>query len=126
MATGTAGVCRGWTTLPIRTPSGEPAPVQSIASGLGYPGDGPQHAFSKDLGRVTYSTVTCGQTPDAFATLCSTKGLNPALESGYAVTHTITVAHQLGSDGLVIAKLSGRGDKDADYVAGVVRERAGA
>ena len=120
MTKGTKGILHGMETLVLQDDGGAPAAVHSIASGLDYPGVGPQHAFLKDIGRVNYATVTDDQTLEAFVTLCRTEGIIPALESAHAIAHAITVATQLGPDGLVIANLSGRGDKDVDYVADVL------
>ena len=68
---------------------GEPLPVHSIASGLDYPGVGPQHSFLKDLGRVDYSTATDQECLDAFMTLSRIEGIVPALESSHAVAWAI-------------------------------------
>ncbi len=96
---------------------GEPLPVHSIASGLDYPGVGPQHSLLKDLGRVEYSTATDQECLDAFMTLSRVEGIVPALESSHAVAWAIREAAQLSKDTKIVVNLSGRGDKDADYVA---------
>lgn len=98
--------------------NGEPLPVHSIASGLGYPGVGPQHSLLKDLGRVEYSTATDQECLDAFMTLSRVEGIVPALESSHAVAWAIREAAKLPKDTKIVVNLSGRGDKDADYVAG--------
>lgn len=96
---------------------GEPLPVHSIASGLDYPGVGPQHSLLKDLGRVEYSTATDQECLDAFMTLSRVEGIIPALESSHAVAWALREAPKLGQDVNIVVNLSGRGDKDADYVA---------
>lgn len=96
---------------------GEPLPVHSIASGLDYPGVGPQHSFLKDAGRVQYSTATDQECLDAFMTLSRVEGIVPALESSHAVAWAIREAPKLAQDVKIVVNLSGRGDKDADYVA---------
>lgn len=96
---------------------GEPLPVHSIASGLDYPGVGPQHSLLKDLGRVEYTTATDQECLDAFMTLSRVEGIVPALESSHAVAWALREAPKLSKDVKVVVNVSGRGDKDADYVA---------
>lgn len=96
---------------------GEPLPVHSIASGLDYPGVGPQHSFLKDAGRVEYTTATDQECLDAFIQLSRVEGIVPALESSHAVAWAIREAPKMSKDTNIVVNLSGRGDKDADYVA---------
>ena len=96
---------------------GEPLPVHSIASGLDYSGVGPQHSLLKDLGRVEYTTATDQECLDAFMTLSRVEGIVPALESSHAVAWAIREAGRLPKDTKIVVNLSGRGDKDSDYVA---------
>ncbi|MFC3901612.1 tryptophan synthase beta chain [Acinetobacter marinus] len=97
--------------------SGEPLPVHSIASGLDYPGVGPQHSYLKDVGRVQYDVASDQECLDAYMTLSRVEGIIPALESAHAVAWAIRTAGNLSSDINIVINLSGRGDKDADYVA---------
>ena len=96
---------------------GEPLPVHSIASGLDYPGVGPQHSLLKDLGRVEYSTATDQECLDAFMTLSRVEGIVPALESAHAVAWALREAPKMAKEIKIVVNVSGRGDKDADYVA---------
>lgn len=96
---------------------GQPLPVHSIASGLDYPGVDPQHSFLKDLGRVEYTIATDQECLDAFMTLSRVEGIVPALESSHAVAWALREAPHLSKDTKIVVNLSGRGDKDADYVA---------
>lgn len=96
---------------------GEPLPVHSIASGLDYPGVGPQHSLLKDLGRVEYTTATDQECLDAFMTLSRVEGIVPALESSHAVAWALREAPKLAKDIKIVVNVSGHGDKDADYVA---------
>ncbi|WP_167142100.1 tryptophan synthase subunit beta [Canibacter zhoujuaniae] len=114
---GTDGVIHGMQTLVLQDESGSPAPVHSIASGLDYPGVGPQHAFLKQEGRVTYETASDAETLEAFKALCKYEGIIPALESCHAVAYALKLAATLDKDKIIIVNLSGRGDKDIDYVA---------
>jgi len=97
--------------------NGEPLPVHSIASGLDYPGVGPQHSYLKELGRVEYDTASDQECLDAFMTLSQVEGIIPALESSHAVAWAMRKAPELSKDQTILVNLSGRGDKDADYVA---------
>lgn len=124
MATGSPGVLHGMRTLVIQDADGSPSPVHSIASGLDYPGVGPQHVYLKEAGRVHYVGVTDEETLDAFQTLCRLEGIIPALESSHAVAQAINLAPTMASDQVVIVNLSGRGDKDIDYVDEVLSKRA--
>lgn len=120
MTTGTPGTLHGMETLVIQGPDGSPAPVHSIASGLDYPGVGPQHAHLAETGRVRYVSASDEECLDAFLTLSRTEGIIPALESSHALAHAMRLAQELGPEAVVIANLSGRGDKDVDYVAEVL------
>lgn len=123
MATGSPGMLHGMHTLVIQDADGSPSPVHSIASGLDYPGVGPQHVYLKEAGRVNYVGVTDEETLDAFQRLCRLEGIIPALESSHAVAEAIKLAPTMASDRVVIVNLSGRGDKDIDYVDEVLSAR---
>ncbi len=97
--------------------NGEPLPVHSIASGLDYPGVGPQHSLLKDLGRVEYTSATDQECLDAFMTLSRVEGIVPALESAHAVAWAIREAPKMPQEVKIVVTVSGRGDKDSDYVA---------
>lgn len=114
---GRPGLLHGMRTLVLQDEAGEPSAVHSIASGLDYPGIGPQHAFLKDAGRVEYITASDTETLEAFQLLCRTEGIIPALESSHALAHAIRLAPTMSADEVIVVNLSGRGDKDIDYVA---------
>ncbi|MCU4327705.1 tryptophan synthase subunit beta [Acinetobacter johnsonii] len=101
----------------LENDQGEPLPVHSIASGLDYPGVGPQHSLLKDLGRVEYTTATDQECLDAFMRLSRVEGIVSALESSHAVAWVLREAPKLAKDIKIVVNVSGRGDKDADYVA---------
>ncbi|MCM1511753.1 MAG: tryptophan synthase subunit beta [Oxalobacter formigenes] len=117
MALGKKGVLHGYRCYALQDKDGEPLPVYSIASGLDYPGVGPQHCYLKDLGRVQYETATDEECLDAFLTLSRVEGIIPALESAHAVAYAMRTAKGLGPDKTILVNLSGRGDKDAEFVA---------
>jgi tryptophan synthase beta chain len=113
---GSMGSIHGFRCYLLQDDQGEPLPVYSIASGLDYPGVGPQHCYLKDIKRVEYVSITDAECLDAFLTLSRVEGIIPALESAHAVAYAMKIAPQLKGKRLLI-NLSGRGDKDADFVA---------
>lgn len=117
MTLGKRGTLHGMKCYVLETDDGEPMPVHSIASGLDYPGVGPQHCYLKELGRVKYEAVTDDECLNAFMTLSRVEGIIPALESAHAVAWAMRKAPSLSKDQSILVNLSGRGDKDADYVA---------
>lgn len=112
---GTEGVMHGFNSIMLKDENGDPAPVYSVASGLDYPSSGPEHAFLRDCGRVKYDVVTDDETIDAFFTLSRMEGIIPAIESSHAVAYAIKLAKEMDK-GSVLINLSGRGDKDMDYI----------
>ena len=112
---GTEGIMHGFNSLMLKDENGEPAPVYSVASGLDYPSSGPEHAFLHDLGRVKYDVVSDDETIDAFFTLARMEGIIPAIESAHAVAYGMKLAKEMGK-GSILINLSGRGDKDMDYI----------
>ena len=114
---GKPGQLHGMACYVLEDELGEPLPVHSIASGLDYPGVGPQHSFLKDLGRVEYSTATDEECLNAFMTLSRVEGIVPALESSHAVAWALREAPKMAKEIRIVVNLSGRGDKDSDYVA---------
>jgi tryptophan synthase beta chain len=115
MAFGSEGVMHGFNSMMIKDKEGGPGPVYSVASGLDYPSVGPEHAFLHELGRVNYDVVTDKEALDAFFMLSRLEGIIPALESAHAVAYAIRRAKQM-KHGSILVNLSGRGDKDIDYV----------
>ena len=112
---GSEGIMHGFNSIMLKDENGEPAPVYSVASGLDYPSSGPEHAFLHDIGRVKYDVVSDDETIDAFFTLSKLEGIIPAIESSHAVAYGIKLAKQMGK-GAILINLSGRGDKDMDYI----------
>ena len=112
---GSEGIMHGFNSIMLRDENGEPEPVYSIASGLDYPSVGPEHAYLHDKGRVDYVDITDEEAVEAFFLLSRLEGIIPALESSHAVAYAIKYAkeHETGS---ILANLSGRGDKDVDYI----------
>ena len=112
---GTEGIMHGFNSIMLKDENGEPAPVYSVASGLDYPSSGPEHAFLHEIGRVKYDVINDEDAIDAFFTLSRMEGIIPAIESSHAVAYGMKLAKEMGT-GSVLINLSGRGDKDMDYV----------
>ncbi len=112
---GTEGIMHGFNSIMLKDENGDPAPVYSVASGLDYPSSGPEHAFLHDLGRVKYDVASDEETIDAFFTLSKMEGIIPAIESAHAVAYGIKLAKKM-KKGSILINLSGRGDKDMDYI----------
>ena len=66
MRFGTKGKIHGFESYVLQDENGEPLPVYSIASGLDYPGVGPEHAYLRDIGRAEYVPVTAEEAVEAF------------------------------------------------------------
>jgi len=114
---GTKGAIHGFECYTLQDDSGEPLPVYSIASGLDYPGVGPQHCHLKDIKRVSYETVDDQECLQAFMQLSRLEGIIPALESAHAIAHAMKIARTMDAEQTILVNLSGRGDKDADFVS---------
>jgi len=112
---GKRGVMHGFESIMLQDEAGEPSPVYSIASGLDYPSVGPEHAYLRDCGRVKYEAVDDEAAMEAFFLLCRLEGIIPAVESSHALAYAIRYARERES-GSILVNLSGRGDKDIDYV----------
>lgn len=112
---GTEGVMHGFNSIMLKDENGDPAPVYSVASGLDYPSSGPEHAFLQEIGRAKYDVINDEETIDAFYKLSRLEGIIPAIESSHAVAYAVKMAKQM-NHGSILINLSGRGDKDMDYI----------
>jgi len=117
---GTKGVLHGMFTYVLQDKNGNPSPVHSIASGLDYPGVGPNHSFLKDIGRVKYTTANDKEALGAFLEMSKVEGIIPALESAHAIAYATKLAKKIPASSTILVNLSGRGDKDIDYVEGLI------
>lgn len=113
---GVPAVIHGFKCLTLLDEDGNPAPTNSIAAGLDYPGIGPEHSFLKTTGRAEYYTVSGQEALAAFQELSRVEGIIPALESSHAVAYAMKLAKELDKDDVIIVNLSGRGDKDVNQV----------
>ena len=113
---GEEGVMHGFNSIMLKDKEGEPAPVYSIGSGIDYPSVGPEHAYLRDIGRTKIGLCNDEEAVDAFYKLSQLEGIIPALESAHAVGYAMKLAKTLGADKTILINLSGRGDKDIDFV----------
>jgi tryptophan synthase beta chain len=113
---GEEGIMHGFNSIMLKDENGEPAPVYSVASGIDYPSVGPEHAHLKKMGRTKVGLCNDEEAIDAFYKLSQLEGIIPALESAHAVAYAMKLAKELGEDKTILVNLSGRGDKDIDFV----------
>ncbi len=117
LAAGFPGVLHGNRTYLLQDENGQIIETHSVSAGLDYPGVGPEHAWLKDLGRAQYVSITDDEALQAFHDCCHIEGIIPALESSHALAYAAKLAATLPKDQIVLANLSGRGDKDMHTVA---------
>ena len=113
---GEEGVMHGFNSIMLKDKNGEPAPVYSIGSGIDYPSVGPEHAHLKEIGRTNVGLCNDEEAVDAFYKLSQLEGIIPALESAHAIAYAMKLASSLSPDKTILINLSGRGDKDIDFV----------
>ena len=114
---GRPGVLHGNKTYLLQDGDGQITEAHSISAGLDYPGIGPEHAWLHEAGRVRYLTATDDEALAAFQLCARLEGIVPALESAHALARLPDIVKDVGSGGLVVLNLSGRGDKDLATVA---------
>ena len=117
VANGSMGIFHGMKSLFCQNEYGQIAPVYSISAGLDYPGIGPEHAWLNDTGRATYVPITDEEAVEAFEYLSKTEGIIPAIESAHAIAHVMKIAGSMKKDQIIVATVSGRGDKDVAAIA---------
>ena len=113
---GEEGVMHGFNSIMLKDEEGEPAPVYSIGSGIDYPSVGPEHAHLREIGRTKVGLCDDKESIDAFYKLSQLEGIIPALESAHAVAFAMKLAATLPKDQTILVNLSGRGDKDIDFM----------
>ena len=123
LSAGSPGVLHGSKSYVLQDPDGQTANVHSVSAGLDYPGVGPEHSYWKDTGRVRYTYALDDEALDAVVTLSRAEGIIPALESAHAVAEAAKLAPKLGKDKIVLVNLSGRGDKDCNEIAEILKKR---
>jgi tryptophan synthase beta chain len=114
---GSPGVLHGARSYLLQDGMGQTVESHSISAGLDYPGVGPEHAWLHDVGRASYEAVPDAEAMEAFALLCRSEGIIPAIESAHALAGTQRLGRRLPTGAVVLVNLSGRGDKDVDTAA---------
>lgn len=114
---GKPGVLHGNRTYLLQDDDGQITEAHSISAGLDYPGIGPEHAWLKDTGRVSYVAVTDSEALEAFQLCTRLEGIIPALEPSHALAHVAKIAPDLPNDHILVMNMCGRGDKDVFAVA---------
>jgi tryptophan synthase beta chain len=117
LTAGEPGILHGSRSYLLQDDEGQITEPYSISAGLDYPGIGPEHAYLKDSGRGEYRPVTDDEAMRALRLLSETEGIIPAIESAHALAGALDLGRELGTDGVVLVNLSGRGDKDMDTAA---------
>jgi tryptophan synthase beta chain len=114
---GSPGAFQGSYSYLLQDEDGQTIESHSISAGLDYPGVGPEHAWLRETGRAEYRPITDAEAMDAFAVLCRTEGIIPAIESAHAVAGALKLGPELGRGAIIVVNLSGRGDKDVETAA---------
>jgi tryptophan synthase beta chain len=118
---GRPGVLHGAMSYLLQDGDGQVTEAHSISAGLDYPGVGPEHSYLKDLGRAEYYSVTDAQALTGFQLLSKLEGIIPALETSHAIAYLETLCPQLTGSPKIVINCSGRGDKDVQTVAKVLK-----
>jgi tryptophan synthase beta chain len=116
LSSGRIGVLHGARSSILADEDGQITDAHSISAGLDYPGVGPEHAFLRDSGRVTYIGCSDEEALAAFVLLTTSEGIIPALEPSHALARTLDCPEKT-----VLVCLSGRGDKDLEEVLRALR-----
>ncbi len=117
---GSPGIIHGTRTFLLQDSDGQVQEAHSISAGLDYPGVGPEHAYFQELGLARYVSITDEESLTGVRLLAQTEGIIPALESAHAIAWIEKAAAELAGK-TVLVNLSGRGDKDVQQIAEVMR-----
>jgi tryptophan synthase beta chain len=123
LSAGRPGVLHGSLSYVLQDDDGQTAEVHSCSAGLDYPGVGPEHAYWKDSGRVSYVSITDAEAIEGFKLLAELEGILPALETAHAIAYASKLAPTMAKDQTIVINLSGRGDKDCQEVARLMEEK---
>jgi len=118
---GSLGVLQGTKTYILQDANGQIQLTHSVSAGLDYAAIGPEHAWLRDRKRIEYTFATDDEALAAFQRLSRLEGIIPALESAHAVAHAVKAAPQMKPDELIVINLSGRGDKDVQQAAAILK-----
>lgn len=113
---GKIGIMHGMKSYLLSDINGQIQDTYSISAGLDYAGVGPEHCQLAEQKRVKYVALKDNEALSAFHLLSRLEGIIPALESAHAIGYAIKISPKLSKDKIIIINISGRGDKDVDYV----------
>jgi tryptophan synthase beta chain len=116
LVAGRVGILHGAKAYLLQDEQGQVQETESVSAGLDYPAVGPEHCYLKDTGRAEYVAAEDDEVLDAFELLSKTEGILPALEPAHALAYLVSQKGALDPDTIVVANLSGRGDKDVSIV----------
>ena len=116
-AGGRPGVLQGTMTYLLQDENGQVNLTHSVSAGLDYAAVGPEHSYLKETNRAEYTSVTDDEALAAFDLLAREEGIMPALESAHAIAEVVKRAPKMKKTQILVANLSGRGDKDVQQVA---------
>ena len=122
LVAGEKGVLHGSLSYILQDEDGQISVTHSVSAGLDYPGVGPEHSFYKDIKRAEYVTILDKEALKGFCVLAEIEGIIPALESAHAIAYAVKLAPKLTKDKIIVVNLSGRGDKDTETVAKILKE----
>ncbi len=114
---GTPGVLHGTMSYLLQNSEGQVEQAHSISAGLDYPGVGPEHAYLKDIGRVSYLTASDTEALEGVRLLAQSEGIIPALETAHAIARLPDVVREMKKEEIIVVNCSGRGDKDMNTIA---------
>ncbi|MFI5386317.1 MAG: tryptophan synthase subunit beta [Fimbriimonadales bacterium] len=117
---GSPGVLHGSYSYLMQDEHGQVMPTHSVSAGLDYPGVGAEHSYLKDTGRAQYVTATDDEALAAFRWVAGKEGIIPAFESAHAFA-PLHDRKLFPSGTRVIVNLSGRGDKDMETAARLLK-----
>ena len=83
---GKPGFLHGNHTFLLQNKDGQIEDAHSISAGLDYPGIGPEHAWLKEIGRISYVNATDKEALEAFKLCTKLEGIIPALEPAHALS----------------------------------------
>jgi tryptophan synthase beta chain len=121
LVAGGIGVLHGSKSRLLEDKFGQVKIAYFIAAGLDYPGVGPEHAYYQKIGRAKYVAVSDREAIRGFKLISATEGIIPALEPAHAIFYLTKMKSRINKNALIIVCLSGRGDKDTEAVARILK-----
>jgi tryptophan synthase beta chain len=116
-AGGSPGMLQGAMSYVLQDADGQIQATHSVSAGLDYASVGPEHAYLRAVGRISYEYAMDGEALDAFQLVSRLEGIIPALESSHALAHAAKIVPSMDPSEVVIVNMSGRGDKDVEQAA---------